>query len=308
MRLSRSRRVNTWRNIRKNWGLYLLLFPGVALLALFVYKPMYGILIAFKDYTPRFGILGSPWAGMKYFRQFFNSFQFANTIRNTIIISLYGLAVSFPLPIIVALCVNQMRVQKFRKVFQVTTYLPHFISTVVLVGMMIIILSPTSGIVGNIARLFGVEPVNVLGVPGWFRHIYVWSGVWQNTGWDSIIYLAALSAVDPQLYEAATVDGASKFQKMIYIDVPMLVPTMATLLILRSGNIMSVGFEKVYLLQNPLNMLYSEIFSTYVYKIGLLNAQYSFSSAVNLFNNVINFIMLVMVNQISRRISNNSLW
>ncbi|MCL2057975.1 MAG: ABC transporter permease subunit [Oscillospiraceae bacterium] len=306
--MTRSRTVMLWRGIRKNWGLYLLLLPGMTLLALFVYRPMYGILIAFKDYVPRFGILGSPWAGFKYFRQFFNSFQFENTISNTILISLYGLGVSFPLPIVVALCVNQMRVQKFRKVFQVATYLPHFISTVVLVGMMIIILSPTSGIVGNVARLMGVEPVNALGVPHWFRHIYIWSGVWQNTGWDSIIYLAALSAVDPQLYEAATVDGASKFQKMVYIDVPMLFPTMATLLILRSGNIMSVGFEKVYLMQNPLNLLFSEIISTYVYKIGLLNAQYSFSSAVNLFNNVINFILLVTVNQISKYVSNNSLW
>jgi len=303
-----SRFMRLFKGIKKNIGLYLLLLPVILLLALFVYKPMYGVLIAFKDYKPILGIMGSPWIGFTNFQKFINSYQFSATITNTVIISLYGIIVAFPFPVIMALCINQMRAQGFRKVFQVSTYLPHFISTVVLVGTMLIILSPGSGLVGNVARLIGIEPINIMAQGKWFRHVYIWSGIWQNTGWDSIIYLAALSAVDPTLYEAATVDGATRFQKLLYIDVFMLIPTIVTLLILRSGAIMSVGFEKIYLMQNSLNMVYSEVISTYVYKIGLINAQYSFSSAVNLFNNLINFLLLVMVNQLSKHISNNSLW
>ena len=269
---------------------------------------MYGVILAFKDFKPSLGIMGSPWAGMKYFERFFNSYLFSTTLKNTIILSLYNILVTFPLPILLALCINQMRARSYRKVFQVVTYLPHFISTVVLVGLLIIVMSPSVGIIGNLARLFGVQPINFMGMPAAFSHLYVWSDVWQNTGWDSIIYLAALSAVDPTLYEVATVDGASKFQKLRYIDLPMILPTMITLLILRSGNIMSIAFEKIYLMQNPLNIMNSEVLSTYVYKIGLLNTQYSLSAAVSLFNNVINFCLLIMVNQISKRVSNNSLW
>lgn len=309
MKLSvRSGPAQLWQNIYKNWGLYLLLLPSLVLLILFVYKPMYGIILAFKDYKPKLGITGSPWAGLKYFRQFFASYQFANTISNTVILSLYSILVSFPFPILMALGINQMRVQKFRKFFQVSTYLPHFISTVVMVGIILVFLSPRSGIIGNLFGLIGKEPINILGEPTLFRHVFVWSGVWQHTGWDSIVYLAALSAVDPTLYDAASVDGASKLQKIWHIDIPMLIPTVVVLLILRSGNIMNVGFEKVYLLQNPLNLGYSEMLSTYVYKVGLLNSQYSLSSAVSLFNNVINFMLLALVNFISQRASNNSLW
>lgn len=300
--------VRLWKNIRKNWGLYLLVLPSLILLILFVYKPMYGILLAFKDYKPKLGITGSPWAGFKYFNQFFNSYQFSNTIKNTLIISVYSILISFPFPILMALGINQMRARKFRKFFQVTTYLPHFISTVVLVGIILVFLSPRSGIVGNLFKLFGMEPINIMGEPTLFRHVYVWSDVWQNTGWDSIIYLAALSAVDPTLYDAASVDGASKLQKIWYIDIPMLLPTAITLLILRSGSVMNIGFEKVYLMQNPLNLAFSEMISTYVYKVGLLNSQYSLSAAVSLFNNVINFILLISVNLISKKVSNNSLW
>ena len=297
-----------WRRTAQNWGLYLLILPALTILILFTYRPMYGIVIAFKDYKPALGILGSPWVGFKHFARFFSSYQFSTTLKNTVFLSLYSLALSFPLPIVMALCINQMRAQKFRKLFQVVTYLPHFISTVVLVGLMMVFLSPSVGFVANISNLLGIEPVNILGIPHAFPHAYVLSAVWQSTGWDSIIYIAALSAVDPTLYEAATVDGASKFQKLLYIDIPMILPTMSTLLILRSGNIMSVGFEKVYLMQNPLNMIYSEVISTYVYKIGLLNMQFSLSAAVNLFNNAINFILLITVNQISRRISKSGLW
>ncbi|MCL2052641.1 MAG: ABC transporter permease subunit [Lachnospiraceae bacterium] len=300
--------ISFFNSVRKNWGLYLLLAPAIVLLILFTYKPMYGITIAFKDFNTSLGITDSPWVGFKHFERFFNSFLFGTTIRNTITLSLYNLIVAFPLPIIMALCINQMRVKYFRKVFQIVTYMPHFISTVVLVGLMLLVLSPSVGVAGLVARVFGVDPVNLMAIPEAFRHLFVWSDVWQNTGWDSIIYLAALSAISPALYEAADIDGASKFQKLLYIDIPMILPTMIVLLILRSGNLMNIGFEKVFLMQNSLNIMQSEVISTYVYKIGLLNMQYSLSAAVNLFNNVINFILLITVNQISKRVSNSSLW
>lgn len=293
--------------IKRNSGLYLLLLPAVVLTLLFAYKPMYGVLIAFKDYSPAMGIGGSPWAGFKYFEKFFNSYQFSTTIKNTIIISLYSM-VTFPIPIILALMVNQMRGNWFRRFFQTVSYMPHFISTVVMVGLMIILMSPSTGIVGNLYKLFGAEAPDLMGSAGWFSSIYVWSDVWQHVGWDSIIFIAALSAVDPSLYEAATVDGASRWHKIRYIDIPMLMPTAITLLILRVGGLLGVGFEKVYLMQNDLNISSSEILSTYIYKIGLLSNQYSFSSAVNLFNTVINFILLIIVNQISKKFSDNSLW
>lgn len=268
---------------------------------------MYGILIAFKDYSPALGIMDSPWAGLKYFEKFFNSYQFSTTITNTLVISLYSVA-TFPIPIMLALMVNQMRQNWFKRFFQTVTYMPHFISTVVMVGLMLILFSPGSGLIGNIFRLFGAEAPNLMGSAGLFSSVYVWSDVWQHTGWDSIIYIAALSAVSPSLYEAATMDGASRWQKIRFIDIPMLMPTVVTLLILRIGSLLGVGFEKVYLMQNSLNITSSEVISTYVYKIGMLSSQYSFSSAINLFNTVINFVLLILVNQISKKYSENSLW
>lgn len=295
---------------RRNWGLYLLLLPSLVLLVLFTYKPMYGILIAFKNYVPSDGITGSPWADpwYKYFQQFFQSFQFGTTIRNTLVLSLYSLAVTFPVPIILALFINQIRAERFRKVFQTVAYLPHFISTVVLVGLIMIVLSPSTGIIGGIYHLFGAAAPNLMGSADAFSSVYVWSDVWQNAGWNSIIYIAALSAVDPSLYEAATVDGATRWQKVVYIDLPMLMPTAITLLILSVGNIMNVGFEKVYLMQNNLNAGSSEIIATYVYKIGLLSAQFSYSAAINFFNTIINFVLLIAVNQIAKKLSDSSLW
>ncbi|EHB47598.1 MULTISPECIES: ABC transporter permease subunit [Paenibacillus] len=293
--------------IKKNWGLYLLLLPAVVLVLLFSYVPMYGILIAFKDYSPAAGIMDSPWAGLKYFEKFFRSYQFESTIKNTVVISLYSVA-TFPIPIMLALMVNQMRPNRFKRFFQTVTYMPHFISTVVMVGLMLILFSPSTGLIGNLFRLFGAEAPNLMGSAGWFSSVYVWSDVWQHMGWDSIIYIAALSAVNPSLYEAATMDGASRWQKIRYIDIPMLMPTMITLLILRIGNLLGVGFEKVYLMQNNLNITSSEVIATYVYKIGMLSSQYSFSSAINLFNTVINFVLLIMVNYISKKYSENSLW
>lgn len=284
-----------------------MLCPAVVLTLLFAYKPMYGVVIAFKDYSPALGIAASPWAGFKYFEKFFNSYQFSGTIKNTLVISIYSL-VTFPIPIMLALVVNQMRANRFKRFFQTVTYMPHFISTVVMVGLMMILLSPSTGLVGNLYHLFGAEAPDLMGSAGLFSSVYVWSDVWQHVGWDSIIYLAALSTVDPTLYEAATVDGASRLHKIRYVDIPMLMPTVITLLILRMGGLLGVGFEKVYLMQNALNITSSEVLSTYVYKIGLLSSQYSFSSAINLFNTVINFILLILVNQISKKFSNNSIW
>lgn len=296
--------------IRQNAGLYLLLLPAVLLLLLFAYQPMYGVIIAFKDYRNALGIMKSPWSSPWYtnFIKFFNSFQFGLTVRNTLGISAYGLIASFPLPIILALLLNRMRNGLFKRAFQTITYLPHFISTVVMVGLILIVLSPGSGLIGQIFQLFGKTAPNLMGSASAFASIYVWSDVWQHTGWDSIVYLAALSAIDPSLYEAATIDGASKLQMLRKIDLPLIMPAASTLLVLRAGNTMNLGFEKVYLMQNNLNMAASEIISTYVYKIGLLNAQYSYSAAVNLFNTVINLILLLSVNQITKKLSNSSLF
>ncbi|MDR1788075.1 MAG: ABC transporter permease subunit [Treponema sp.] len=302
--------MKTVLRIRKNAGLYLLVLPAVILSLCFAYKPMYGVLIAFKDYRSALGIMGSPWAEplFKHFFKFFNSYQFVNTIKNTLTISFYTLIAAVPLPILMALFLNQMRVRRFKRVFQTVSYLPHFISTVVMVGLLLIMLSPRSGMIGSLFRLFGAEAPNLMGMAGAFASVYVWSDVWQHTGWDSIIYLAALSAVDPALYEAATVDGASRWQKLVRIDLPMLLPTACVLLIMRAGSIMNVGFEKVYLMQNSLNLSASEVISTYVYKIGIISAQYSYSAAINLFNTVVNLALLLVVNAASRKFNDTSLW
>lgn len=301
---------NLWRRIARNWGLYLLLLPALTLLICFTYKPMYGVLIAFKEYKPIKGILGSAWADpwYKYFKKFFDSFQFKTTIRNTLVITLYSMLVMFPLPIILALGINQLKNRTYRKIFQTVTYMPHFISTVVMVGLLTLLLSPGSGLLGAICGMLGIKAPNFLGQPSAFKHLYVWSDVWQHVGWDSIIYIAALSSVDPSLYEAATVDGATNLQKIKYVDIPMLVPTAVIMLIMRFGSLMSLGFEKVYLMQNDLNLTASEVISTYVYKIGIINVQYSYSAAINLFSTVVNFILLILVNQISKKVSDNSLW
>ena len=296
-----------WQRIWRNRALYLLLLPATILMICFTYLPMYGITIAFKDFSPTLGIMDSPWAGFKYFTQYFNSYNFWTTIRNTLIISIYSVIVTFPLPIVLALLCNQMTARRFKRFFQVSTYLPHFISTVVMCGMIILFLSPSSGIIPKMLGALGINVPNLMGVAEAFPHIYVWTEVWQHCGWYSIMYIAALSAVDPSLYEAATVDGASQWQKMIKIDIPMLLPTATVLFILRTGSIMSVGFEKVYLLQTTLNLTYSEIISTYVYKMGLISNQYSLSSAINLFNNIINFILLLSVNLLSKKMSDTSL-
>lgn len=295
------------QGIKSSRALYLLLLPSFIIFLLFTYYPMYGVIIAFKDFSPAQGILGSPWVGFKNFIQYFNSYQFWPTIRNTIVISLYTIVVTFPLPVFLALMCNQIRARRFKKFFQVSTYLPHFISTVVMCGMIILFLSPSTGIIAKLAGIFGFTLPNLMGSASAFPSIYVWTEAWQHVGWDSILYIATLSAIDPTLYEAATMDGASKWKRMIHIDIPALLPTATIMFILRMGSVMSVGFEKIYLLQNTLNSSTSEIISTYVYKMGLVSNQYSLSSAISLFNNVINLVLLLLVNYTSKKLSDTSL-
>lgn len=302
-----SKKGNIWHRVYSDRALYLLLLPSLIIMFIFTYLPMYGVVIAFKDFTPAKGIMGSSWAGLKYFKQYFNSYQFWPTIKNTLFLSIYSIVVTFPLPILLALVCNQMRTGKFKKIFQVSTYLPHFISTVVMCGMIILFLSPSSGVIAKLLSFIGIQMPNVMGSAGAFPSVYVWTEVWQHLGWDSILYIAALAAIDPSLYEAATMDGASKWQKMLKIDIPLLMPTATVMFILRMGSVMNVGFEKVYLLQNNLNTASSEIISTYVYKMGLVSSQYSLSSAIGLFNNLINLVLLVSVNYISKKMSDTSL-
>lgn len=296
------------KKLKASLPLYLLALPSVILLVVFAYVPMGGIVLAFKDYLPALGIMDSPWVGLKHFKQFFNSYQFPITIKNTLKISIYSVLVGFPLPIMLALMVNQMRNGRFKKVFQVITYLPHFISIMVMCGMIIMFLSPSSGLLANFLEKFGVKLPNLLSSPNRFADIYVWSDVWQHIGWDSIIYLAALTGIDPTYYEAATMDGAGKFKKILHIDIPLLLPTAMIMLVLRMGGLLNVGFEKAFLLQNTMNMAGSEIISTYVYKIGMQSMQYSLSTAIGLFNTVINLILLISANWFSKKTTDSGLF
>ncbi|GGI46639.1 sugar ABC transporter permease [Paenibacillus marchantiophytorum] len=296
------------KSVRRHWQLYLLVIPPVVYFLIFKYVPMANAVLAFKNYNVIKGIWGSPWVGTKYFELFLNNPAFMMLIKNTLAISFYQLAVSFPFPILLALALNEVKNMAFKKTVQMVTYAPYFISTVVMVSIVMLFLSPRLGIINTIANAMGFESINYLGESGMFRSIYVFSDVWQTMGYSAVIYLAALAGIDPSLYEAAKVDGASRIQKILHVDLPGIMPTAVIILILSVGNIMAVGFEKMYLLQNPLNLATSEIISTYVYKMGLLNANYSFATAVGLFNSVINLILLVVVNGIAKRTSSNSLW
>ncbi len=307
MKKVKIKKGKTWKSVAKNWQLYILLLPALLYFIIFHYVPMYGVQIAFKDFIATKGIWGSPWVGLKHFRNFFGTYSSRIVIKNTISISLYSLLAGFPIPIILALLLNEVKNERFKKLVQNVTYAPHFISTVVMVGMILIFLSP-NGIINKLRELVGLEAVPYLTKDYLFSDIYVWSGIWQNMGWGSIIYLAALSGIDPQLHEAAIVDGASRMQRIFYINIPGILPTIIIMLILNVGSIMNVGFEKIYLMQNPFNLKYSEVISTYVYKVGLLDAKYSFSAAVNLFNTIINLALLVTVNKISKKVSDVYLW
>lgn len=299
---------NLKRDVLKNWDLYLLFFPVLLYFVLFHYWPMYGVQIAFKDFIVTKGIKGSPWAGFRHFQRFFRSHHFWPLIKNTLVLSVYQLLASFPAPIILALLINEVMNNRFKRTVQTVTYAPHFLSTVVVVGMLTTMLSPQTGIINKLLQSMGKERIYFMGESQWFRHLYVWSGVWQHTGWNAIIYLAALSGINIELHEAAIVDGASKLERIWYINIPGILPTAIVLLILNLGQVMNVGFEKVFLMQNDLNISTSNVISTYVYNIGLLGSQYSFSTAVGLFNSIINFILLIAVNKISREVTDVGLW
>lgn len=294
--------------MRQNIDLYLFVLPGIVVTFIFQYIPIYGIQIAFKDFSARKGIWGSAWVGFEHFLRFFNAANFTTLLWNTFILSLYSIAAGFPLPIILALMLNSFNHTRYRKVIQTVTYAPNFISTVVMCGMLLLFLSPRVGIVNTLMGLLGLPPVHFMAEQSLWRHIYVWSGMWQSTGWASVIYFAALSGVSPEYHEAAIVDGATKLQRIWYIDIPFIIPTATILLILSCGGILSVGFEKAYLLQNNLNVGVSEIISTYVYKVGLVMNDMSFSAAIGLFNSAVNALLLVGVNMFARRVSENSLW
>lgn len=306
--ISHPNKRRVWKSVFKSWRLYVMLAPVIVYFIVFHYWPMYGVQLAFKDFIATKGITGSPWVGFKHFERFFDSYYFWRLIKNTLGIGLYELAVGFPVPIILALMINEVRHNFYKRLIQTVTYMPHFLSTVVMVGMIMIFLAPETGIVSLIIQLFGGEPISFMTEPEWFKTIFVMSGVWQQMGWSSIIYLAALSGIDPQLHEAARVDGASRLQRIWHINIPGIMPTIIILLILKAGSILGVGFEKAFLMQNSLNMESSDVISTFVYRSGIMEAQYSFATAVDLFNSIINLILLVTVNFIARRAGGSSLW
>lgn len=293
--------------ILRCWQLYAMLSIPVACLIIFSYVPIYGILMAFKDYKVKMGIIGSPWVGLKYFSMFVSSPLFFQVMRNTLLINLYAIAVGFPIPIMLAIMLNEIRVRAFKKAIQTITYAPYFLSTVIVVGMVVQLFS-YSGIINTILHTLGLDRVDYMGKSYAFRHLYVWSGIWQSAGYGAIIYIAALAGVDPCLYEAALLDRATRIQKIIHIDIPAILPIIVIQLILTSGSILNIGFEKAYLLQNPINISISEVISTYVYKIGLVNGEFSYGTAVGLFNSIINLVMLVCVNWLARRVGETSLW
>ena len=305
-RAARGRRLA--RKMLEHWQLYLMALPALTYILLFVYKPMYGIIIAFKNYKFKLGILGSKWVGLSNFRRLLESYWFPIILRNTLTLSGLSLLIGFPVPIILALMVNEVQREAPKRLFQTVSYAPHFISTVVVCGMIQIFLSPSSGIINNMIERLGGQAVYFMQDARLFKWIYVISGIWQEAGWGAIIYFAALSGVDKALIEASQIDGASRMQRIRYVNLPMLTPTILVMLILRCGSLLSVGYEKVYLLQNSTNLTGSEIISTYVYKIGLENSDFSFSTATNLLNSLVNCVILISVNFLASRLTETSLW
>jgi putative aldouronate transport system permease protein len=295
------------REMTKNGQLYLIALPVLAYYIIFHYVPMYGAQIAFRDFSPSEGITGSPWVGFKHFADFFGSIYFTRVLKNTLTISVTSLAFGFPAPIILALLINELRSRRFSRTVQLITYMPHFISMVVICGM-ILEFTSQNGLISVVLSWFGIPAKTMLNDAGLFVPIYVISGIWQGIGWGSIIYLAALTGIDQELYQAASIDGAGRWKQTLYVTLPGLLPTIIVLLILRTGNILSVGAEKIILLYNPAIYETSDVISSYVYRRGLLNADWSFSSAVGLFNSVVNFILVASVNWLARRTSDTSLW
>lgn len=297
--------------LRRDWQVYTFLLVPVVYLLIFNYYPMYGAQIAFKNFKASKGILGSPWVGLEHFQRFVTDYQFTRVLGNTITLSAYTLAAAFPCRILLALMLNCTRSGPYRRAVQMITYMPHFISTVVIVGIVLQFFNPHLGIFARLYQAFGGEKVDLNSSPTAFRHLYVWSGVWQSTGWGTIVYLAALAGVDPSQHEAAIIDGASRLQRVWHIDMPAILPTIVIMLILDVGRVMNVGFEKVYLMQNNLNLRASEVISTYVYKQGFgstVKGDFSYATAIGLFNSVVNFILVVTVNRIARALGQTSLW
>lgn len=295
--------------LAKDWQLWIMLLPAIVYIFVFCYVPMYGAQLAFREYSFETGITGGKWIGLKYFNQYFNSSMFASTLRNTFNISLMSILVGFPAPIVLALIINQIKNQKWKRTVQTTVYIPYFISTVVLVSMLNVLFAPKGGVLSDFFKSLGLVPekANLLGQSKYFVGMYVGSGVWQSMGWNSIIYIAALSSVDTQLYDAAKIDGANRWQCVTHIELPVLVPTILILLILNMGGILNVGFDKVYLMQNTLNLKASQVISTYVYDVGVKSSQFSFGTAVGLFTNVVNFIFLLSANWISKKVTGSGL-
>ena len=296
------------QRMKGNWDLLFFCLPGIVLTIIYHYIPIYGVQIAFRNYKMKKGIWGSDWVGLKNFAKFFNSADWFVLVRNTLYLSLYSLAAGFPVAVILALMLNSFRHKKYRKVIQAVTYAPNFISTIVMCGMLILFLSPRVGVVNNVIRALGGETINFMAEVSMWRHIYVWSGVWQGMGWSSVIYFAALAGVSPEYHEAAIVDGATKFQRVLYIDLPFLAPTMTMLLIMNMGSVLSVGFEKAYALQNALNLPVSDIIATYTYRRGIIDRDISYSSAVGLMNSLVNSVLLISVNFITGKLSDNALF
>jgi putative aldouronate transport system permease protein len=298
------------RRLKNCWQLYVMLIPPVVYAVVFLYAPLYGIQIAFKRFSVVKGITGSPWVGIKYFETFIHSYQFWPVIRNTLILNVYELLALFPLPVVLALLLNSVRGRLYSRGVQLITYAPHFISTVVVVGIMVMLLDPNGGLVNNLVQSAGGPRIDFFGNPSWFRHLYVWSGAWQTLGYSAIIYLAALAGIDPALHEAAKVDGASIMKRIWHIDLPGIMPVTVTLLVLNMGSILTSGFEKVLLMQNNLNLGVSEVIDTYVYRIGLLSTipQFSYAAAIGVFKSVVALLLLLTANTLARRIAKQGLW
>lgn len=302
------RSPSLWSRIARHWQLYVLLAPAIIYLIVFKYWPMYGVQIAFRNYNPIDGFMGSEWVGLEHISRFLHSFQFTRVFFNTIAINVLGLVFGFPVPIILALLINKLGSRRLKAFIQTVLFSPAFISTVVVVGMLFVLLSPRSGLVNNLIGLAGGTPINFMNEEGWFRPIYVLSDIWQNAGFSMIIYLAALAAIDPSLHEAARVDGANRWQRMWHIDLPGIRPVISIMFILAVGNLLNIGFEKALLMQTDLNLGASQIIQTYVYDVGLKSAQFSYSAAISLFNSVLNMILLLVFNQVAKRAGQTSLF
>ena len=307
---TRKVRKGYFSDVKVNWQLYVMILVPLAYIVAFKYLPMYGTRIAFVDYKPLKGVMGSDWVGLDNFTRFIKSPQFFMLIKNTLAISIYSLVLNIPFPIILALCLNYLKNKTFKKTVQMVTYLPHFLSTVIIVSLMQLLFNMQSGVVNNLIGALGGDKINFLGLSKYFRSLYVWSGIWQGVGWSSILYISALAGVDPQLHEAALIDGANKLQRIWHIDIPSIIPTVAIMTIMNMGSLLTVGFDKTFLMQNPTNLEVSQILSTYEYNVGIGGGvpSYSYPAAIGLMSSVVTFVLICVTNKISKTLSDTGLW